>query len=156
MQIIMPTLLLIGITNILGIQILVPLGREKVVLYSEIAGAVVDLILNAILIPQFASSGAAIGTLAAELTVFVVQFVALRKEVSDAFREIAYWKIVLGLVLGTACSYWCVSFDFGNFITLLVTACLFFGVYGIVLLFTREKLTIEMLSQILDKIKHHK
>ena len=53
MKIIMPTLLLIGITNVLGIQILIPLGREKIVLYSEIAGAVVDLILNAILIPKY-------------------------------------------------------------------------------------------------------
>ena len=43
MQIIMPTLLFIGITNVLGIQILVPLGREKTVLVSEIVGAVTDL-----------------------------------------------------------------------------------------------------------------
>lgn len=57
MQIIMPTLLFIGITNILGIQILVPLGREKEVLYSEIIGAIVDIIANAILIPQYASTG---------------------------------------------------------------------------------------------------
>ena len=35
MQIIIPTLLLIGLTNIMGIQMLVPLGREKTVLYSE-------------------------------------------------------------------------------------------------------------------------
>ena len=33
MQIIMPTLLFIGMTNIMGIQMLVPLGREKMVLY---------------------------------------------------------------------------------------------------------------------------
>ena len=39
MKLIMPTLVLIGITNILGIQMLVPMGREKSVLYSEIAGA---------------------------------------------------------------------------------------------------------------------
>ena len=32
MQIIMPTLLLIGLTNIMGIQILVPLGKERIVL----------------------------------------------------------------------------------------------------------------------------
>ena len=51
MQLIMPTLLLIGITNILGIQMLIPMGKEKVVLYSEIWGAVVDVIINAILIP---------------------------------------------------------------------------------------------------------
>ena len=35
MQVIMPTLLLIGITNILGIQILVPTGREKIVLFGD-------------------------------------------------------------------------------------------------------------------------
>lgn len=56
MQIIMPTLLLIGLTNIMGIQILVPLGREKTVLYSEIAGVIVDVILNALLIPRLAST----------------------------------------------------------------------------------------------------
>lgn len=71
MQVIMPTLLLIGITNILGIQILVPPGREKIVLYSEIVGAVVDVIINALLIPVYASTGAAIGTLVAEFAVFV-------------------------------------------------------------------------------------
>lgn len=78
MQIIMPTLLLIGLTNIMGIQILVPLGKERIVLYSEIAGAVIDLILNLILIPHMASVGAAIGTLTAELVVWIVQFVALK------------------------------------------------------------------------------
>ena len=35
MQIIMPTLLLIGMTNVMGIQIMIPLGMEKQVLYSE-------------------------------------------------------------------------------------------------------------------------
>ena len=36
MQVIMPTILLIGITNVLGIQVLIPLGKEKIVLYSEV------------------------------------------------------------------------------------------------------------------------
>ena len=55
MRLIMPTLLLIGITNILGIQILVPLGYEKAVLVSEIVGAVIDLVVNALLIPVYQS-----------------------------------------------------------------------------------------------------
>jgi len=152
MQIIMPTLLFIGLTNILGIQILVPLGKEKTVLYSEIAGAVVNIIVNAILIPRLASSGAAIGTVAAEFTVLVVQFWALRKDVGRTFLSISYWKIFLGLALGTICSYWFVSFGYGNFITLLVTACLFFGVYGLVLLITRETLVIETVNQFIDKV----
>lgn len=153
MKIIMPTILFIGITNILGIQVLVPLGKEKIVLYSEIAGAVVDLILNAILIPRFASSGAAIGTLAAEITVFIVQFMVLRSDMASAFRAIAYWKIVLGIILGSMASYWLVSFEFGNFITLLISAVLFFGVYGIVLLVAREKFTVEIANQFLERFR---
>ena len=61
MEIIMPTLLLIGLSNITGIQILIPMGKEKYVLYSEIAGATINLIINAILIPRLGASGAAIG-----------------------------------------------------------------------------------------------
>ena len=50
MILIMPTLLFIGMSNITGLQILVPTGREKLVLYSTIAGAVLDVIINAALI----------------------------------------------------------------------------------------------------------
>ncbi len=153
MQIIMPTVLFIWITNLLGMEILVPLGREKTVLYSEITGAVVNLIVNIALIPRLASVGAAIGTLAAEFAVLVFQFAVLRKEVLPAFCRISYWKILLGLLLGTAASYWVVSFGFGNFVTLLITACLFFGVYGIVLLITKESLMIEEWDQMIDRVK---
>ncbi|MCB7542608.1 polysaccharide biosynthesis C-terminal domain-containing protein, partial [Tyzzerella nexilis] len=59
------------------IQILVPLGYEKALLVSEIGGAVIDLVVNALLIPVYQSSGAAIGTLLAEFAVMVVQCIAL-------------------------------------------------------------------------------
>lgn len=148
MQIIMPTLLLIGITNILGIQILVPMGREKTVLYSEIAGAIVDLILNIILIPRLASSGAAIGTLAAEFVVFFIQYISLREEVADAFRQIAYIKILAGLFCGTIASIWVNTLSIGNFLTLLISSCLFFGVYGGVLLLVKEPFVTEIFKQL--------
>lgn len=152
MKIIMPTILLIGITNILGIQILVPLGREKTVLYSEIAGAVTDLFLNALLIPRYASSGAAIGTLATEFVVFIVQFTTLRKETAEAFYNISYWKILSGILAGAACSYWVVKLNLGNFFTLVITGGLFFCAYGIILIITKEKLIIEIFGQTAVKI----
>lgn len=150
MKIIMPTLFFIGLTNVLGIQILVPLGKEKVVLYSEITGAIVNVILNSLLIPRITSAGAAIGTLVAEFAVLAVQYIALRNEVSEAFKSIDYWKIGTGLILGTLCSYWVVFLDFGSFLALAITACLFFGVYGLFLLFTKEQLVVEILGQIVD------
>lgn len=78
MKIIMPSIIFIGITNITGIQMMIPLGREKQVLYSEIVGAVINLIVNALLIPKLGASGAAIGTVAAEFAVFIVQIISIR------------------------------------------------------------------------------
>lgn len=152
MQIIMPTLLLIGITNILGIQILVPMGKEKVVLCSEIAGAIVDVVINMILIPKFTSIGAAIGTLVAELVVLVVQYYALKNEVVDAFKQIHYLRIGMALILGSVASLWIKMIGFGNFWTLLISACLFFGIYGLILFLTKEPMVIEIFKQVINGI----
>lgn len=148
MQVIMPTHLLIGITNILGIQILVPTGREKIVLYSEIVGAIVDIIINALLIPAYASTGAAIGTLIAEFAVFVVQYRALKNEVYDAFKQIHFIKIMIALVLGSLASLWLKGLDWGNFVTLVISAILFFGVYGVTLLIFKEEMILEILEMV--------
>lgn len=151
MQLIMPTLLLIGLSNITGIQILVPTGREIIVLYSEIAGAIVDIIINALLIPGMASAGAAIGTLVAEAVVLGVQLYFIWSEVKEAFKSIHYMKIVIAICLGSAASLWVALMGLGNFVTLLVSAILFFGVYGIVLLLTKEALVLEILTQVTGK-----
>lgn len=152
MQIIMPTLLFIGLTNILGIQMLVPLGREKTVLYSEIAGAVTDVILNLILIPRYASAGAAIGTLVAEAVVLGVQFASLRTETAEAFRSIHYGKIAIAILAGSAVSLWVKLLNLGSFISLVISAVMFFGVYGFVLLAAKEALVVEIVNQLIGKL----
>ncbi len=156
MQILMPTLLLIGMTNVMGIQILVPTGREKTVLYSELTGAAVDILLNALLIPTLKSAGAAIGTLAAEAAVLAVQYAALRKEAGALFRGIGYWKLLAGLGAGLALSGWTLCMHWGAFATLAVSAPLFFCACAAVLLWTREALAGEIFRQVLGKLKRGK
>ena len=128
------------------------MGREKMVLYSEIAGAVTDCVLNSILIPQMASAGAALGTLAAEFVVFVIQYFALRNRIRDSFREIQYGKLLLAVFLGSFASVWVLKFNLGSFLTLLVSACLFFGMYFICLLITREPFVLEIFKKIFKRI----
>ena len=128
-----------------------PTGREIIVLYSEIAGAIVDIIINALLIPGMASAGAAIGTLVAEAVVLGVQLYFIWGEVKEAFKSIHYMKIVIAICLGSAASLWVALMGLGNFVTLLVSAILFFGVYGIVLLLTKEALVLEILTQVTGK-----
>lgn len=156
MQLIMPTLLFIGITNILGIQILVPMGEEKIVLYSEIVGAVVDVIINICLIPRYASAGATIGTLIAEIAVFIVQFWSLKDEVLDSFKRISYSKIIIALLGGSIASVWVKKIGCNVFLTLVFSGILFFCIYGLTLIFLKEKMIIEIIDSMLNKLRKNK
>lgn len=80
-------ILAIGISNVTGLQYLVPTQRQKALSISVIIGAVVNLICNSFLIYLFRSVGAAIASIIAETTVSVVQLIIVRKELSP-------WKVL--------------------------------------------------------------
>jgi O-antigen/teichoic acid export membrane protein len=151
MQWIQPTIIFIGLTNILGMQILVPLGKEKYVLYSEIAGAITDFAINMILIPRFASTGASIGTLVAEFVVLIVQYHVLRNKVNSIFKKLPYWKIAGALGAATLASLWIKRMALHVFVVLLISFILFMGAYVIILLLTKEPLTLEITDIIKNK-----
>ena len=153
MQIIMPTILFIGLSNILAIQMLVPLGKERVVLHATIAGALLDVIINTLLIPSYASAGAAIGTLVAEFIVLIFVFLAMKDIVLKTFKDIRYFLIIIAIIISSLISLWSKLFGLGNFSTLIISALLFFGSYGIILVIMREDLVIEMLRAGLKKYK---
>ena len=144
MKLIMPSVILVGITGITGIQMMVPLGYEKTVLRSEIAGAAVNLIINALLIPQMGASGAAIGTVAAEAAVLIVQFTAIRDCLKDLLKGVSWIKIILSTALASAASLWCENV----FLALIV----FFTVYLAALIVTKETLARELMTELKDKI----
>ena len=156
MKIIMPTILFIGITNILGTQMLVPLGKEKKVLFSELAGALVDLILNTIFIPKYGAAGAAIGTLIAEFVVLIIQGFVLGNLTLIVSRQIQFGKIIFGVLIASAVASVFKVINWGNFMTLLFSACAFFGVYGVILIGLKESLSSEILNQMIYKIKKKK
>lgn len=153
MQIIMPTVLLIGITTILGFQILTPMGKEKFVLYSVIIGAVVDLVINLILIPEMGASGAALGTLAAEFIVLVFQLIVLRRSVRLLFGDIKYLKILIAVIIAVVVSLWVKILPLGNFLLLVISAILFFAAYYFMLRVLKEPFVREISSQMKDLIK---
>lgn len=152
MQVIMPTLLLIGITNILGIQVLIPLGKETVVLKSEVVGAIVDVIANAILIPIIGCTGAATGTLLAEFVVLIIQYYALKDHMKGVFKQIKYANIIVGIFLALLAVGWLRFVKLGTFLTLMFGAVLFFGTYALFLLWRKEPLVLEVWNIFKDKV----
>ena len=97
------TLIMIGFANVIRTQVVLPQNRDSIFVKSVCCGAAVNLIANALLIPGMKSMGAVIGTLLAEMTVPVVQYVLLRKELPYR-RYISYVGIyaVIGAVMWLA------------------------------------------------------
>lgn len=87
MKILALLILAIGVNTVTGNQYLIPTKREKVYTITVVIGAVVNFVLNLLLIYYFKAIGAAIASVIAETTIAVVQLLIVRKEISN-------WKIV--------------------------------------------------------------
>lgn len=69
------TIIFIGFSNLIGLQIFYPRGKEKIVFYSVTIGAILNFSLNLYLIPKYFQNGAAIATCIAEFGVLIVQII---------------------------------------------------------------------------------
>lgn len=88
----------IGASNIIGIQLLVPTGREKYLTRSVLVGAGVNVVFNAFMIPLWGAMGAAVASVIAECAVTATQLFVVRREI----RVLSVLKSLLRYGLLTA------------------------------------------------------
>lgn len=75
MTVIMPAALMVGIAQILAVQILTPLKKDNVLLLASVVGAVAGISLNLVLVPCLHSIGTAVVLLCSETAVTCVYIV---------------------------------------------------------------------------------
>lgn len=80
LRIMAPTVPFIAWANVIRTQYLIPNHEDRSYMISVILGAVVNLIMNIMLIPHLEAAGAAIGTVCAEISVCLCQTVMTRKK----------------------------------------------------------------------------
>ena len=95
MKIIMPAVLCVGISQIIAIQILMPLKKDKVLLISSFIGAVVSISINVFLVGHLKSTGSAIVLLASEFIVTLFYVLYIIKNTSFGFK----WKYIINNIL---------------------------------------------------------
>lgn len=91
------TLIFISFANVIRKQWLVPNGMDNAFIISVIMGAVINLIINFILIPKLNSVGACIGTIVAEFSVMLYQMLYVRKELPI----LKYLKLILKFLISS-------------------------------------------------------
>lgn len=77
-----PVIIFKGWAGALRTQYIIPAKKDSIYVISLTVGAVVNLILNTLLIPKYEGVGAVIGTIMAEFTVCFIQFYMVRKDVN--------------------------------------------------------------------------
>jgi len=86
----------------------------------------------------------------------IVQYVALKNEVREAFKNVHYGALVIALAVACMLSVLIKQASFGIFIMLCISAVVFFGAYFGILTVMKEPLVIDIEKQLLKKIKHSK
>lgn len=80
LQLLSILILPISFTNVTGVQYLIAFDKTKELTFSYICAAIINLVLNTLLIPCIGVYGAAIGTITAELVVLFIQYGYMKDE----------------------------------------------------------------------------
>ena len=147
----------IGLSNVTGFQFFVSTGKQNVLTFTVIIGAIVNVLLNAILIPFFASVGAAIASVIAELSVTMTGLIYVRRKHFYSLKPIltCSWKYwIAGIIM------FGIIFAIKYFVPVTVWALVVLVVVGVVayflmLLLLRDKMLFEFLSKFLIALKAH-
>lgn len=153
MRIITFAVIAIGITNILGVQVLTAIGKEKYVLVSVTIGAITDLLLNSIWIPKYSSAGAALSTTIAEYMVLIVQLLMVRRLIAFEIAKVKMLRYVISVIPSITITLLASrSLHFHSFFNLLVEAIIFGGIYLAIMIFIKDKYLNLMINILRTKI----
>lgn len=151
MKIMNAVIVFIGVSNVIGSQIFMSVGKERYTLFSVIVGAVVNFAMNMALIPQLGASGAALGTVCAEFSVTAIQIMWAKEYFGFKKMLVHLFKILVSLSVMLICVS-CVCRFFKVYAMELI-----FGVisgaliYSICLFILRDSLFVEILNQLLGR-----
>lgn len=156
MMIFSPIVLIIGLSNVLGLQCLIPEKQDGKFTIAITCGAIINLCLNLIFIPFYQSFGAAIASVIAESIVTATMFVFVRKQISFVKAIKTSWKyFVAGSVMFIA------VFTTQHFLTpsLLYTCLLVLegvAIYALMLLLLKDSAFLSIGKNILSRLKRKK
>lgn len=142
-----PIIIFIALTNIIGIQVLYPLGKEKLVIFSTLVGALLNLALNFVLIPLYSAIGTAVSTLMAELAVFIVQIWIGRKYFPVRFMDKEKMHYLIGSMIMVLVIVPVVMFTDGYWLQLIVSAIVGVLAYGLYLLAIKDVMFLNIVNQ---------
>lgn len=144
LKLVAPIVLFIGLSGIIGMQILYPQGREKYVIISTMVGACINLLINYLLIPQYGQYGAAVGTVIAEFMVTVIMILLGRNYLPINILSKQNLHYLIGSVVISILLAFLLAFRLHEINYLLIGILLSVIVYYAYLLMIKDTLALQL------------
>lgn len=153
-------LLLIGLSNVFGIQLMIPYQREKKYTVILAICALINFLINLILIPKYSYFGAAYATIISELVVVILTYRESKKLIGNIIDISSIIKYVIPSVV----FYLVIKYVIKSFVTKPILIIVYsIPVAGIIylvgLIVFKEDIVMygmKKVKQVLKKIKQHK
>lgn len=95
-----PVIIFKGWAGALRTQFIIPTGKDMIYVLSLTTGAIVNVVLNSLLIPILNGVGAIVGTLAAEFSVCFIQFFCCRNDIHlKKYLTDGVWFCAIGALM---------------------------------------------------------
>lgn len=149
-----PLIFVISLSGLFGIQMLYPQGKEKIVICATALGAIVNLILDFVLIPFFSFDGASVATLIAEMVVTISMlylgrdFLPLQR-FSNHYKDCLFGSVMMGTV---CCGIYYYTKDW-NVLSLIVVPIVGGGIYCMWLFYKKNSMFLYFIEFMQKKIK---
>lgn len=137
-----PIILAISWSNVLGMQLLVPLNRTREFTVSVTAGSIANFVLNLFMLRKFGAIGACISTIVAEFTVTIVQFYLVR----DFIRVKEFINPILLFIPSSVIMYIIVRI-IGKHMGAGILTNIVQGIFGLLVYFIITELTYRILKK---------
>ena len=146
-----PVIILISMSNVTGIQYMVPTGMYNSYSASVIAGSCVNFAINLFLIPRYGAVGAIIGSVIAEATVTSIQLFLIRKKVRFNFLQRSYFIYAIATALMVAAVFALRMVMPVNALGTIAEVLAGMLVYFLTLLLTKEELCMKALDTVKNR-----
>lgn len=144
-----PLILIKGIGSLACYQVAISSGSEKKQMIAYIVGAVLNVSLNAILIPRFAENGAAIASVVAELFINVIVFVQVKHLVKIQIDWKFFGSTLLSVILMAFLLKGILEFNISN---ALLKSCVCITIAGIEYIVVNLFLKNEIMQEVIQFI----
>ncbi|MBR5227162.1 MAG: flippase [Clostridia bacterium] len=150
-----PIVLFISLSSTIGTQYLVSIKKQNIQTYAVVSGAVINFVLNFLLIPKFNSLGAIIATITAELIITLIEMIYI---VKNKIINIKYFikdmhKYVISSIIMFVSIYLITKFLSTGIICTLIQVIIGIIVYIALLLILKDEFLINTLKSVFNRKK---